>query len=156
MCVVWHCLVHHNGVHTGTSCKRFVAQNDYTIRFQHLNIRFHGICKDNFARSGWPQKLYEAAKAFIDAQMRKNEMTSPQIQRWLARRGVTVHASTVQRSRKEQGWTLQNTRCCQLIRDANKIKCPQFAEKVIDTGDTVSQRSALCPFNNSVEHAPAR
>ena len=66
---------------------------------------------ENLARSGRPRKLNEAAKAFIESQMRKNdETTSRQIQKRLARRGVTVHDSTVRRSRKEQGWTLQNTR----------------------------------------------
>ena len=92
---------------------------------------------ENLARSGRPRKLNEAAKAFIESQMRKNdETTSRQIQKRLARRGVTVHDSTVRRSRKEQGWTLQNTRYCQLIRVANKIKRLQFAQKVIETGDT--------------------
>lgn len=65
---------------------------------------------DNLARSGRPRKLNAAAKTFIDVQMRENdETTSHQIQKRLARCGVTVHASTVRRSRKEQGWTLQNT-----------------------------------------------
>ena len=92
---------------------------------------------ENLARSGRPRKLNEAAKAFIESQMRKNdETTSRQIQKRLARCGVTVHDSTVRRSRKEQGWTLQNTRYCQLIRDRNKIKQLQFAQKVIQTGDT--------------------
>ena len=91
---------------------------------------------ENYARSGRPKTINEAAKAFIEAEMRKNdEMTSRQIQR-LARRGLTVHSSTVRRARKEQGWTLQKTRYCQLIREANKIKRLQFAEKVVETGDT--------------------
>lgn len=92
---------------------------------------------DNLARSGRPRKLNAAAKTFIDVQMRENdETTSHQIQKRLARCGVTVHASTVQRSHKEQGWTLQNTQYCQLIRDANKAKRLEFAQRVMDTGDT--------------------
>ena len=97
----------------------------------------HTGSTENLARSGRPRKLNEAAKAFIESQMRKNdETTSHQIQRRLARRGVMVHACTVRRSRQQQGWTLQKTRYCQLIRDANKIKRLAFAQKVVETGDT--------------------
>ena len=92
---------------------------------------------ENLPRSGRPTKLNEAAKAFIDAQMRKNdETTSRQIQKRLAKRGVTVHYSTVQRARNEQGWTLQNTAYCQMIREATKVKRLEYAQRVIDTGDT--------------------
>ena len=53
----------------------------------------------NLPRSGRPTELNEAAKAFIDAQMRKNdETTSRQIQKRLAKRGVMVHSSTVRRA----------------------------------------------------------
>ena len=71
------------------------------------------------------------------SQMRRNdETTSRQIQKRLASHGLTVHAATVRRSRKEQGWALQNTRYCQLIREANKAKRMEFAQRVLDTGDT--------------------
>ena len=92
---------------------------------------------ENRARSGRPRKLNDAARAFIEEQMRANdETTSCQIQKRLQKRGFTVHASTVRRSRKEQGWTLQNTRYCQMIREANKAKRLEYAQKVLDTGDT--------------------
>ena len=42
----------------------------------------------------------------------------------------------MRRSRKEQGWTLQNTKYCQLIREVNKVKSFEFAQRVIDTEDT--------------------
>ena len=66
----------------------------------------------NLARSGRPTKLSEEAKVFIDQQMRSNdEMTSAQIRKnkKLAKCGVRVSSSTVRRSRKKQGWTLQRT-----------------------------------------------
>ena len=91
----------------------------------------------NLPRSGRPSKLSTEAKAFIDQQMRKNdEMTSGQIQKKLEKRGITVSSSTVRRSRKEQGWTLQRTAYCQLIRDANKAKRLEFARHVLESGDT--------------------
>ena len=92
---------------------------------------------ENCARSGQPRKLNEAARTFIEEQMQANdEMTSCQIQKKLQKRGFTVHASTVCRSREEQGWTLQNTRYCQMIREANKAKRLEYAQRVIDVGDT--------------------
>ena len=66
-----------------------------------------------------------------------DETTSRQIQKRLAKRGVMIHSSTVRRHRKEQGWTLQNTRYCQMIREANKAKRLEFAQRVINTGDTL-------------------
>ena len=84
---------------------------------------------ENLTRSGRPRKLNEAAKAFIKAQMQRNdETTSRQTQKRLAKRGVTVHASKVRRSRKEQGWTLQNTAYCQMIREANKAKRLEYTQ----------------------------
>ena len=92
---------------------------------------------DNLPKSGRPRKLNASAKAFIEAQMRKNdEATSRQIQKKLFKRGVEVHPSTVRRARKDQGWTLQNTKYCQLIRNINKTKRLEFAQRVIATEDT--------------------
>ena len=91
----------------------------------------------NLPRSGRPQKLSIEGKAFIDQQMRNNdEMTSAQIKKKLAKHGVAVSSSTVRRSRKQQGWTLQRTRYCQLIRDANKIKQLEYTQRVLESGDT--------------------
>ena len=90
----------------------------------------------NLPRSGRPAKLSEEAKGFIDQQMHKDdETTSRKIQKRLARRGVFVSSSTVRRSRKQQGWTLQRTAYCQLIRD-NKTKRLEFAQRVMESGDT--------------------
>lgn len=87
--------------------------------------------------TGRSRKLNAEARAFIEDQMRKDdEMTSCAIQKKLARRGIVIHPSTVRRSRKRQGWTLQRTRYCQLIRDANKVKHLEFAQKVLETRDT--------------------
>ena len=63
-------------------------------------------------------------------------MTSPQIKKKLAKHGVEVSLSTVRRSRKQQGWTLQQTRYCQLICNANKIKRLEYAQRVLESGDT--------------------
>lgn len=87
--------------------------------------------------SGRRAKLNSPSRRFIEDQMRRDdETTSSQIQKKLARRGVRVHASTVRRCRKKLGWTLQRTRYCQLVRDANKVKRLEYAQRVLETGDT--------------------
>ena len=65
--------------------------------------------------------------------MRNNDqITSAQIKKKLAKHS----SSTVQRSRKQQGWTLQRTRYCQLIPDANKIMRLEYTQRVLESGNT--------------------
>ena len=91
----------------------------------------------NLPRSGRPQKLSTEAKTFVDQQMRRDdETTSNTIKKKLERHGICVSASTVRRARKQQGWTLQRIAYCQLIRDANKVKRLEFAQRVLESGDT--------------------
>lgn len=69
--------------------------------------------------------------------MRHNdETTSNQIRKKLAKYGVVVCSSTVRRCRKKQGWTLQRTAYCQLIRDPNKAKRLEYAQRIIESGDS--------------------
>ena len=91
---------------------------------------------ENRPRSGRPTKLPADAKALIKKQMRtKDEATSIQIQKQLAKRAIVVNSSTVQRSRAKQGETLQRTHYCQLIRVANKVKRLEYAQQILDSGD---------------------
>ena len=91
----------------------------------------------NLHRSGRPKKISEEAKAFIEDQMRKNdEETSSQIQKKLAKCRIVVNSSTVRRSRIKQGWTLQCTAYCQLIRDANKVKRLEYAQRIMESDDS--------------------
>ena len=119
-----------------------------TLKGEDLAVSYQSVARiinklkltgstDNLPRSGWPRKVSPEAKAFIEEQMRRNdETTSREIQKKLAKNGLVVYASTVRQSRKEQGWTLQQTRCCQLIREANKVKKLEFAQRILDSGDT--------------------
>ena len=133
-------LLHNQGLHPAGILK--------TLKGEGLVVSLSGITRmikklhltgsvANLPRSGRPRKLSVEARAFIDQQMRKNdEMTSAKIQKKLAKRGICVSSSTVRRSRKQQGWTLQRTAYCQLIRDANKVKRLEFAQRVLESGDT--------------------
>ena len=106
----------------------------------------------NHVQSGRPRKLNEAARTFIEEQMRANdETTSCQIQKRLQKRGFTVYASTVRRSCKEQGWTLQNTRYCQMIHEANKAKRLENVQRVIDIRDTL-ERCGIAEYHNIIHH----
>ena len=80
-------------------------------------------------------KLPADANAFIEKQMPINdEGTSIQIKKQLAERGIVVNS--LRRSRAKQGWTLQRTHYCQLIRVANKVKRLDHAQQILDSGDT--------------------
>lgn len=84
-------------------------------------------------RSGLARKVNPEAKSFIEEQMRRNDETTGREIQKLAKHGSIVHASTFRRSRKEQGWTLQQTTYCQLIREANKFKRLEVAQRVLDS-----------------------
>ena len=49
--------------------------------------------------------------------------------------GLTIGVGTVKRIRKAAGWTCTQTRYCQMVRDANKIKRLEFCRKIIETND---------------------
>ena len=119
------------------------------LRIENLPVSFPSVARiskkvrltgniENDARPGRPRKLDGEAEAFIDAQMRANdETTSRQIQRRLERRGVLVSRATVRKYRRERlGWTLERTRYCQMIREVNKEKRFEYAQRVMDTGET--------------------
>jgi len=134
------------------------------LQFEGLQVSYPSVVRivskvkltrsiKNSARSGRPRKLNEAGKSFIEVQMRTNdETTSRQIQKRLAKRGIMVHSSTVRRYRKEQSWTLLNTRYCQMIRKANKAKRLEFAQRVINTGDTFDNVVFSDESSISLEH----
>ena len=91
----------------------------------------------NLPRSGRPAKISDEAKVFINRQMRKDdEMTSCRIKNKLAKCGTDVSSSTVRRAWTQLGWTLQRAGYCQLIRDVNKTKRLEFAQRVLESEDT--------------------
>ena len=85
-------------------------------------------------------------------EMAKDESISRQIQKKLSKRGVYVHSSTVRGLRKQQRWTLQKSKYCQLICDMNKIKRLELVHRVLDTEETFDNIifSDKCSF--SLQH----
>ena len=139
-------LLHHQGLHPAGILK--------TLKGKGLVVSPSGISRiikklhltgsvANLPHSGRPRKLPVEARAFIDQQMRKNdEMTSATIQKRLAKRGISVS------SQKQQGWTLQWTTFCQLIRDANAegwhlIWTPNLIHKLCRDQQFYSAKNAM-------------
>ena len=86
-----------------------------------------------------PTKVTKEVKALKIKQMLQNdESKSLQLKVKLEdHTGFFLSTSTIKKAWIQQGWTLQGTACCQLMRDANKAKWLQFAEQVLATGDTL-------------------
>ena len=127
--------LHEQSLHPAEVLKTF--KGDLAVSYQSVariisKLKLTSSTND-LPRSGLPRKVNPEAKSFIEEQMRRNyETTGREIQK-LAKHVSIVHASTFRRSRKEQGWTLQQTTYCQLIREANKFKRLEVAQRVLDS-----------------------
>lgn len=133
-------LLHKQNLHPA-EIFRVLKKEDLLVSFSSVTrivkkLRLTGSVA-NLPRSGRPTKLSVEAKAFIDRQMRQNdETTSKQIEKKLAKYGIEVCSATVRRCRKQQGWTLQRTAYCQLIRESNKGKRLEHAQRIVESDDT--------------------
>ena len=84
---------------------------------------------ENRPRSGSPIKLPADAKVIIFLLKSKCvQTTRQQALRLKNNWPIVVNSSTVRRSRAKQGWILQRTHYCQLIRVANKVKRLEYAQ----------------------------
>ena len=63
--------------------------------------------------------------------------------RLMERFNIDVSLTTVTRFRRKLRWTQKRTHYCQMIRDANKIKCVEWCEQQLANDDT---------FDVSVKH----
>lgn len=74
---------------------------------------------------------------FIDAEMERNdEMTSPELTRRVNQRFEKLFSQDkVKRLRRKLGWVCTTTKYCQLIREPNRIKRLEFAEKCLQDAE---------------------
>ena len=134
-------LLHNQGLHPAGILKTLKGEG-LVVSLSGITCMIKKLCLigsvENLPCSGRPRKLSVEARAFTDQQMCNldDEMTSPTIQKKLPKRGISMSSSTVGRSRKQQGWTMQRTAYCQLIHDANKVKRLEFAQCILESGDT--------------------
>ena len=82
---------------------------------------------------GRPSKITSEIKDIVEAQMRlDDETTAIQLHQLLISRGYNISKRTVLRCRTSLGWTFRGSAYCQLIREANKVKRLNFAQKYIE------------------------
>ena len=89
-------------------------------------------------RRGRPLKASSPVKRKINAVYRQNpEVTASELKNILENEltGIRIGVSTIKRARKAAGWICTQTRYCQMVRDANKIKHLEFCRKIIETND---------------------
>ena len=80
--------------------------------------------------SGRLSKVTMQVKELVEEQMQKdNETTAYQLHHLLVENGIEILLKTVLRCRTTLGWTFRGSAYCQLIREANKVKCLQWSEE---------------------------
>ena len=60
---------------------------------------------------------------------RDDETTATQLHRMLLDNGVDISLSTILRCRTSLGWTFRGSAYCQLIRENNKVKRSEWAQR---------------------------
>lgn len=107
--------------------RRFLRRLEDRQSFE--NIRLPGRTAEKVT----PQLL-----DFIDAEMDKNdELTAPNLRRKINEEfQVDFSESKVKRLRSKLGWVQTGTKYCQLIREANRVKCLEFCLKCQEDGET--------------------
>jgi len=83
--------------------------------------------------SGRPSIANRVVKEFVEQQMRlDDETTAHQLHQLLRDRGYSLSLRTVLRCRTSLGWTFRGSSYCQLIREPNKLKRLEWAQKHIN------------------------
>jgi len=90
-------------------------------------------------------------KRKIDEVYRRDpEVTASELKNILENElGIRMGVSRIKRARKAAGWICTQTRYCQMVRDANKIKRLEFCQKIIETNDDFG--NAIFTDESSVE-----
>ena len=89
-------------------------------------------------RRGRPRKATSPVKRKIDEVYRRDpKVDASELKNVLENElpGIRIGVSTIKRARKAAGWICTQTRYCQMVRDANKIKRLEFCRKIIETND---------------------
>ena len=80
--------------------------------------------------SGKPAKMMPQALSIVEAQMQSDgETTATQLQALLLRKGYNISLWTVLWSRSSLGWTFRGSVYCQMIREQNKHKRLEWAQR---------------------------
>ena len=80
--------------------------------------------------SGRPSKITTKIKEIIEEKMREDdETTAMQLHVLLAGMGYNISKRTTLCCRTALGWTFRGSAYCQLIREANKLKCLEWVQQ---------------------------
>ena len=80
--------------------------------------------------SGRPTKITSEVLQIVEEQMQlDDETTAIQLQKLLVDKEHPLSLQTILRSRSKLGWTFRGSAYCQLIRDVNKVKRLEWAQK---------------------------
>ena len=83
--------------------------------------------------SGRPTKITVEIKAIVEEQMRADdETTAVQLHILLKSKGYNISLRTILRCRTSLGWTFRGSAYCQLIREANKQKRLEWAQRYLE------------------------
>ena len=83
--------------------------------------------------SGRPTKISTEIKAIVEDKMwEDDETTASQLHKILTSRGYQISSRTFLRCRSALGWTFRGGAYCQLIREPNKIKRLEWAQRYLN------------------------
>lgn len=105
------------------------------VRHTILTFNACGNVYRNKKGLGRPKRLMNnmQIREIIDGCLKENdEITAKQIKNRLDRRGFYISIATINRIKRDLGWTLKGTSYCQLIRNANKPKRVQWVTENIN------------------------
>ena len=108
--------------------------------------------------SGRKTKITPEVKCIVEAKMESdNETTATQLQQVLHISGIGISLTTVKRYRRELGWTFHGSRCCQMIREPNKVKrlewCVQHMQENDDLEDVIWSDETSIQLESHRRHA---
>ena len=82
--------------------------------------------------SGRPSKITAEVKRIVDEKMEEDdETTAVQLHQLLINKGFNISLRTVLRCRSSLGWTFRGSSYYQLIRDVNKTKRLEWAQRYL-------------------------
>ena len=106
--------------------------------------------------SGRASILTDEVKQIIETAMTNDdETTATQLKAILLQQGHNISLSTILRCRSQLGWTYRGSAYCQLIREGNKLKRLEWAQRYITEG-SAGFRNVIFTDETSVQLDPHR
>ena len=66
------------------------------------------------------------------------ELTAPKLRKIvLEKTGMQLSETTLKGERRKLGWVVTNTKYCQLVREANRMKRLEHCQRLVETEETI-------------------